>query len=213
MKKQMMFAASLTALISSTTMAGEVNKALKFNNDADITIHGYVDHIKNEREFRLRDEAGDKIEVDVTSNQSVTLKEGDAVTIVGKIDKDITGIDINASEVTVSKGFVESVNDIAKTIPGVSTTKAQAFNIADLPKNGMVKVSGTVTHVSNEKEFTVQDDTGSIDVDLKSSENAVLTKGARVTVIGNMDNNLLGKDINATEVHVISNAKEKPASK
>jgi uncharacterized protein YdeI (BOF family) len=204
MKHCFLYVAGVAALLSSTAMAANISvKTLP--DEGQVTINGVVDSVHNEREFTLRDNSG-KINVDIESSQSVVLKEGDEVTVTGKIDKDITGKDINASKVDVRKGIVQGVSDAVKGIPGVSTTSASAFNINSLPDNGMVKVTGTVTDVSGEKAFTLKDDTGTIDVDVESRQNAALTEGAKVTVIGNIDKGLLGKDIKATEVIVIADS-------
>lgn len=204
MKHYHLFAAAgMAALLSTTALAaGMTIKSLP--DEGTVTLHGTVDSVNNAHEFTLRDNTG-TINVDIATDHSVVLKKGDEVTVTGSIDKDITGKDINASNVTVSKGLVRGVSDAVKSIPGVSTTDAQAFNIRDLPDNGMVKVSGTVSDVDNEKEFTLKDETGSINVDIESDERAALAEGARVTVIGRIDSGLLGKDIKASQVIVTSN--------
>lgn len=170
-----------------------------------VTLSGTVESINNDREFTLRDQTG-TIDVDIESGQSMTLKKGDQVTVTGKIDDDITGTDINATRIEVSKGLTQDMNDAVKSIPGVSTGDAQAYNIKDLPDEGMVKISGTVSDVDNEKEFTLKDRTGSINIDVEAPESALVTEGAEVTVIGQVNSGMLGKDINATKVMVVANA-------
>jgi uncharacterized protein YdeI (BOF family) len=204
MKHSILYAVGAAALLSTSALAAGISiKTLP--DEGQVTLKGTVDKVNSEREFTLRDSSG-TINVDIESSQSVVLKEGDEVTVSGKVDKDITGKDINASNVQVNKGLAQGLKDTVKGIPGVSTTAASAFNIKNLPDNGMVKITGTVTDVSGEKEFTLKDDTGSIDVDVESSQNAALAEGARVTVIGNVDKGMLGKNINATEVIVIADA-------
>jgi uncharacterized protein YdeI (BOF family) len=63
-----------------------------------------------------------------------------------------------------------------------------------------------VIDIDNEKEFTLRDETGSINIDIVSAQNAALTEGAEVTVIGNVNNGMLGKSIDAKEVLIVSNA-------
>lgn len=209
MKSNAYLAAGIIVLFStpSLSLAGDISNIINLNNKSEITLNGYVDKIIDEREFRLRDDSGDKIGVDITSNESLSLKEGDPVTVSGTVDHGITRTNINAHEVTVKKTFAKGLSDAVRGLKGISTTDAQAFNISDLPHQGMVKISGTVVDVDNEKEFTVRDETGAINVDIISSQNAVVTKGAEVTVIGVVDNGLFSKCINATEVLVVSNSK------
>lgn len=206
MKKDIAIMGAGFAMLLSTTALATNEEVKKLPDDSVVTLSGTVDSVQNEREFTLRDTTG-TIGVDIKSNESVVLKAGDSVTVSGLVDKDITGTDINASDVYVHKGFTRSVSDALKSMPGVSTNDATAYYIKDLPKQGMVKLTGTVKDVDNEKEFTLQDDTGTINVDIESTENAALTKGAKVTVIGSIDDKLTGKDINAVKVLVLADAK------
>ncbi|MGE0754039.1 MAG: NirD/YgiW/YdeI family stress tolerance protein [Alphaproteobacteria bacterium] len=206
MSKALTAAAALTAVLLSGTALANNEYVKELPDKSILTVTGTVDSVDNEREFTLRDSTG-TIGVDIESNQSVVLKKGDTVTISGSVDKDITGTDINATDVYVHKGFTQSVSDTLKSIPGVSTTNASAYYIKDLPKEGVVKLTGMVADVDNEKEFTLRDDTGEINVDVESAANAALAKGAKVTVIGTVDSDLAGKDINAVEVIVVADAK------
>jgi Bacterial OB fold (BOF) protein len=146
-------AATAFALMSTSAMAGTV-AIHDLPDEGMVTLQGTVDSIQNEREFTLRDATG-TIDVDIESNQSLTLRKGDTVTLTGTIDKGVTGTDINASNVQVSKSMAQNVGDAIQSVPGVSTNTAQAYNIDSLPDEGMVKVSGTVSDVDNEKEFTL----------------------------------------------------------
>jgi uncharacterized protein YdeI (BOF family) len=196
--------ATAAALISATAMANMTNATIKKMEDkSQVTVTGTVDSVQNEREFTLRDSTG-TMEVDITSGQSVVLRDGQEVTVSGMLDKGLTGDAIAANDVQVHKGLMKSAGDAISSIPGVSTTNAQAYNIKDLPKEGFVKVSGTVSEVDSEKQFTLQDGTGSINVDIASSENAAITAGSEVTVIGNIQDGVLGKDIEATKVLVVA---------
>ncbi len=210
MKNHVFLAAGLAALLSTSALAGEVPSVEdieSLENKEEVTISGIVDSVENEREFTLRDAVGEKIGVDISSNESLALKKGDAITVSGTVDRDISGTDINAHTVSVSKPLVKGLKDAIRSVPGISTTDAQAFNISDLPSEGRVKVTGTVAEVDNEKEFTLRDKTGTVNVDVVSTQNAVVTKGAEVTVIGSIDSGAFGKDINATEVLIVENSK------
>lgn len=199
------FMAAAAALLSTSALAAATSTIDKLPDEGVVTLSGTVDSVENEREFTLRDATG-TIGVDIESNESVVLKEGDRVTVSGTVDRDLAGTDINASRVDVDKGFVEGMSDAVQSIPGVSTADAQAFNIESLPKEGMVKVTGTVSDVDNEQAFTLKDKTGSIDVDMASAEKAALTEGAEVTVIGLVDSGLMSRHLKASKVIVLANA-------
>lgn len=197
-------AAGLMALVSTSALAA-ITTVKSMNNGSQVNVTGTVESVQNEREFTLRDKTG-TINVDIESDQSVVLKEGDNVTVSGMVDKDLFGTDINASKVMVNKNMAEAVGDAIEGRTPISLEGATKYNINKLPKEGLVKVSGTVTEVDNEKEFTVKDSTGSIKVDVESAETAALTKGAEVTVIGYVDTNMFGKDINARKVLVVADS-------
>jgi len=202
--KPMMFA-GLSALLSGTALAADTTiKTLP--EKGTVSLSGTVASVENPREFTLRDATG-TIGVDISSSQSVVLKKGDKVTVNGVIDNDITGTDINATEVTVHKDMSEAIGDVIEGNTAISFEGATPYTIAQLPKEGLVKVSGTVTDVEDENAFTLKDSTGKIDVDMESSEAAALTKGASVTVIGYIDSGILGKDINAKKVLVVESAR------
>ncbi|MFW0778181.1 MAG: NirD/YgiW/YdeI family stress tolerance protein [Rickettsiales bacterium] len=206
MKKYTIYTIAGMAALTSTTVLANNMTIDNLPNKGMVTLNGTVESIDSEREFTLRDNTG-TIGVDIDSNQSLVLKKGDKVMVKGNIDQNLLGKDINATKVQVSKSIVEGMSDTVESIPGISTADAKAYNIGDLPKNGVVKVTGTVSDVDSEEEFTLNDDTGSIDVEMESSQRAALTKGAKVTVIGSLDSDLMGKEIDATKVIVIANAK------
>ena len=197
-------AAGLVALLSANALA-DLNSVRGMGDGSQVSITGTVDRVKNEREFTLRDNSG-SIDVDIESNQSVVLKQGDSVTVNGTVDRRLFGANINASRVTVNKNVAQAVSDAIEGHTPISFEGATPYDISTLPKQGLVKVSGTVTDVDNEKKFTVKDSTGSIKVKVESPETAALTKGAQVTVIGYVDNGLFRKDINARKVVVLADA-------
>lgn len=206
--KKPLMVAGLSALLAGTALAASGTTTIKnLPDEGQVSISGTVASVENAREFTLRDETG-TIGVDITSNQSVVLKKGDKVTVNGVIDSGITGTDINASNVTVHKDMSEAMGDVIEGNTAISFEGATTYKISQLPKEGLVKVSGTVSKVSSEEKFTLRDDTGNITVDMDSAaESAALTQGATVTVIGYVDSGILGKDINAKKVLVVENAK------
>lgn len=193
-------------LMCTSAMAANGTISIKDLPDGgEVSLTGTVDAIDNEREFTLRDSTG-AIDVEIKSAESVVLKKGDKVSVSGTIDKGLTSTEIDAKSVVVHKNISETIGEAIEGSTGVSIQGAESYHINNLPKEGMVKISGTVTEVDSEKEFTLKDSTGSIDIDVESSEAAALTKGAQVTVIGYVDNGMLGKDINATKVLVQADA-------
>jgi uncharacterized protein YdeI (BOF family) len=197
-------AAGLAALLSTSALAA-INNIRDLKDGSQVTLNGTVDSVQNEREFTLRDETG-KIGIDIKSGESVVLKAGDNVTVNGMVDKSLLGTDINARNVTVDKTIARAIGDTIEGNTSMSLEGATMYNIKSLPKEGLVKVSGTVTKVDNEKKFTVKDSTGSIKVDVKSAETAELAKGAQVTVIGYVDSGIFTKDIDARKVLVVADA-------
>ncbi len=196
--------AGLAALFSSSALAG-VSSVKELQDGSNVTLSGTVDAVDNEREFVLRDKTG-TIDVEIDAGQSVVLKKGDKVSVTGKLDKGFFNTDIESAKVDVEKSLSENVSDAIEAKTSLSLEGAEAYHIKDLPKEGLVKLSGTVTDVDNEKEFTIKDSTGSINVDVKSAESAQLTEGAEVTVIGYVDSGAMVKDINATKVLVTASA-------
>lgn len=202
---KMIAVGGFAALLSTSALAANV-MINQLPDSGTVTLSGTVSKVKNEKEFTLRDSSG-TVDVNIENGQSVVLKEGAKVSVNGTVDKGILGKDINASSVTVDKSMSEAVSEGIEKNTSMSMEGAQNFTISQLPKEGKVKISGTVTDVDNEKEFTLKDASGSIDVDLdESAESAALKQGAEVTVIGYVDNGMTGKDINATKVMVINEA-------
>lgn len=201
--KPLMFA-GLSTLLAGTALATDTTIKTLPEKGA-VSLSGTVASVENEREFTLRDKTG-TIGIDISSSQSVVLKKGDKVTVNGVIDNDITGTDINATDVTVHKDVSQAVGDVIEGNTAISFEGATSYKISQLPKEGLVKISGTVSEIDDETSFTLRDDSGKIDIDMESAESAALTKGATVTVIGYVDSGILGKDINAKKVLVIESA-------
>jgi uncharacterized protein YdeI (BOF family) len=223
MKNSAYIAAGIAALLSTSALAEEIASIADISNmknKSEITISGVVDSVENEREFTLRDKMDKTIDVNITSNESVTFKEGDSIKVSGTVDRGLIGTDINARsvEVEIDDELMSNAKDGAREMSGTSDNNAQlsksqlnnaqSFNIGQLPDAGTVKVTGQVTNVEDEKEFTLSDNTGSIKVDIISAENAAITKGAKVTVIGNVEKGMMGKGIEASEVMVISDTSQ-----
>lgn len=203
---------TLTALgiatLTATSALAATTEIKSLPKSGNVTLEGVVESVQNEREFTLRDNTG-KIGIDMPKNQSVVLKVGSRVTVSGEIDRDIAGVDINANRVDVHNGLAQAISDNIEGGNDMSLQGATAYEIKSLPDSGLVKVTGMVSDVDDERNFTVKDTTGKIDVKLTSAQTAALTEGARVTVIGRVDKGLTGKDLEASQVIVLANAKAK----
>lgn len=84
---------------------------------------------------------------------------------------------------------------------GMSTQKAQAGN---LPEMGKVQLSGQVKEVDNEKEFTLSDATGEVEINTANAIN--LEEGDQVIVIGHVNKGALGTEIDQAEVQFVTNS-------
>jgi uncharacterized protein YdeI (BOF family) len=192
------------ALVSTTALADNAG-IKKMKDGTKISVTGTVDSVQNEREFTLRDESG-IIPVKVQSNDAFTISAGEKVTVTGEVDKSLfRGTDIKANSVDVHKDLATTLGDAIDAHTPISVEGAKNYKISELPNSGMVKVSGTVYDVDNEKSFKLKDASGAVNIQLKSAESVALTEGAQVAVVGYMDKGALGRDINATRVVVISN--------
>lgn len=200
-------ALAIAALISLNTFEASAKEPTIRNlpKEGSVTISGIVQDIQSEREFTLKDASG-KIDVSIESNQSTVIAKGDDVTVTGKIESSVMGKYIAASSVDVKKGLSASLSDAIEGHTSISLDNAKKEKISNLPDEGLVKITGTVEDVDDEKNFTVKDSTGEIDVAIESEENAVITKGAAVTVIGYVDRGLLSKNILAKRVIVTADA-------
>lgn len=200
-KKTFLF--GMTFLLSTTAFADTI-LIKDLPKQGEVTISGIVSDINNEREFTLKDANGDKIDVDITSNQPIILKKGAKITVTGTIDKPLLGKkDINATLINTEQEAQQSLGDTIAAHTATSLEGAEIYQIKDLPEEGLVKVSGTVINVANEKEFTLTDQTGTIDIDLEGGVAAAVKKGTKVTVIGYIDKGVISKDINATRVIIL----------
>ncbi|MEJ0062675.1 MAG: NirD/YgiW/YdeI family stress tolerance protein [Alphaproteobacteria bacterium] len=194
--------AGIAALLPGLAHA-DVDAVKKQESGTAITIEGNVEKVSGERKFVLRDKSG-LIDVEIENNQSSVMKQGDSVTVTGMVHKGMLGTTIQASRVDVKQGMAQGLSDAIDSATDGATTKAQTVTVQTLPRTGMVRLLGTVDSVGNEKNFTLKDQTGRVNVKITSEEAAVLTQGAEVTVIGYVDTGLFSKNINAT--HVITRA-------
>ncbi len=176
----------------------------------NVTVSGQVKDMGSNREFTLSDESG-TIKVSIPADESVVMKNGDKVTVSGTVDSSFFGLigkHIDASLVEVNKNPGEAMSDSLRKDTGISVDQAKTEQISHLSSQGMVKLSGTVADVIGPKSFTLEDGTGAITINMQSDENLALAKGAKVTLVGYVEEGMLGKDIRAT--HVIITSADQP---
>lgn len=202
----LMAAALLMASLPSIVGAETLIKNLP--DKGTVALVGIIDKVVGDREFVLRDPSG-TIDVKITSNQSVVIKPGEKVNLIGSVSNSFLGLadkSIDAVDVKVEQGPAATVTNALAATTGVSVDAAKTVKIDELPPQGMVRILGTVDSVGGPKNFTLKDASGSVDVDVESGENVALQKGAEVIVIGYVDKGLLSKSIRATRVIVSDNA-------
>ena len=207
-----MLIAGITALLSTTALADATSASVSnAPNGGPVTLSGTVEDFDNAHSFTLRDNSG-TVKVDLSAAKSVVLKNGETVDVTGTVNKGVLGTTVVATSINEDKAVGQQIGEAIDSVTGQDAAgSAKVVNIRSLPKTGLVKVTGMVESVSNQKKFTLKDSTGHVDVNITSGESASLNKGAQVTVVGHVDNGILSKSINATEVDVQSNGT--PATK
>lgn len=206
---------SLTVLLATASVLGFIAQASAAVSELDtytirdlkpgkqVKIMGAIKEVENEREFTLQDQYG-TIRVELQPGISAVLEKGAVVTVNGTLDKGLIGADINADNVVVHKTPAQIAQDAIEGATLISFEGAAAYQIEGLPDEGTVKISGLVTEVDSEEKFTVEDETGAINVEMNSDQRAALAIGSEVTVIGTIKDGLMRKEISASKVIVIS---------
>jgi uncharacterized protein YdeI (BOF family) len=199
-----MVIAGIVALSSTAALAATAVAIKDSPNGAEVTLSGTVEDFDSQHAFMLRDASG-TVKIDLTSAKPMVLKDGEAVSVTGRVNHTVLGTDVVARNVSEDKGVGQQIGEAIDSVTGQDAAgSARVVTIQSLPNSGLVKLNGMVDSVASEKKFTLKDSTGHIDVSIKSAESASLKKGVEVTVIGNVDNGILGKKIVATEVDVRS---------
>jgi uncharacterized protein YdeI (BOF family) len=164
-----------------------------------VRLNGTVEAVQGKRDFILRDDSG-HIEINLTSHEKIALTKGAEVTVSGRINRGLMGVNIDASSVTLRSKSEQAAAE--KPLDSGLAAKAPAYTVATLPETGFVKVTGTVTTSENDREFVMKDATGLVDVSVADADASKVMKGSRVTVIGSVDRGVLGKDISASRIVV-----------
>lgn len=196
--------AGVTAFLSTSALAADATTMMikDLPSNGEVTLSGIVEDFDNEHAFMLRDSSG-TVKIDLSSAKPMVLKNGERVSVTGSVNHTILGTNVVARDVDEDKGVGQVIGEAIDSVTGQDAAgSAQVVTISALPDAGFVKINGMVDSVSSARKFTLKDQTGKVDVHIKSGESASLKKGVEVAVIGNVDKGLLGKAINATEVNV-----------
>lgn len=109
-----------------------------------------------------------------------------------------------ASPVLAAEGLSEKADKAAHQ----AKDAVAGTSISNLGESGDVTVSGTVSYVDSlDNEFTVKDDTGSIDVEQQGKLNVAV--GDKVTVTGAVSEDMGEKEIAASKVTVDKKGEDK----
>jgi uncharacterized protein YdeI (BOF family) len=163
-----------------------------------VTVRGTVQRLLDEDEFRIADDTG-RLRVYVGWRNRVPAKPGDVITVTGLMDDDLLPLrrELYASLITAADGrtidltgssprVVES--EQAELKPGAQTRKASddqpIVAIAALQPDEIVAVRGVVSAITDQSEFRLVDESGSIRVYVGWDGFAPAAEGETLTVIG-----------------------------
>ncbi len=168
------------------------------------TISGHVTAILDTDEFRLEDASG-SVRVYVGWQNTMGVRTGDAVTVVGTLDDEPWPLpaEFYAEAVTLSEGRLVELPretsalsardaDAATSKPvtaasNVDTSPAVMSRIADVRAYDTVLLRGVVERITDEDEFRLRDDSGSIGVYIGWRNAMPVAAGERISVIGIVD--------------------------
>lgn len=158
------------------------------------TISGRVTGILDDDKFRVEDASG-SVRVYVGWQNRVGVRVGDAITVVGTLDDQPWPIpaEFYASTITLADGRVVDLGgepsprgDDRPAAPQSSTPTATS-RIADVRPYDTVLLRGTVERVTDEDEFRLRDDSGSIGVYIGWRNAMPVAAGDVISVAGLVD--------------------------
>lgn len=180
------------------------------------TISGRVVAIIDEDEFRIQDDSG-SVRVYVGWQNRVGVSVGETLTIAGMLDDDPWPIpaEFYASAITRGDGGVidlrgaetgQTTGSGATTGPGaeMGATPAQTSRIADIRPYEIVRIEGVVDRITDEDEFRIRDDSGSVRVYIGWKNAMPVSAGDRVAVTGIVDANAPGGILREVYAHAIT---------
>jgi len=161
------------------------------------TIRGRVARILDSDEFRLEDESG-SVRVYLGWKNRLRLNAGDLVTVAGVLDDDPWPIrpEFYASAITFADGrTVETAGETSgQAEPGPATggeaapaPRVRTSRIDDLRPYEVVRIEGVVERITDEDEFRIRDDSGSVRVYIGWRNQMPVARGERVSVVGIVD--------------------------
>ena len=187
-----------SAAPQSSDQAAGVTPIANLQRNQVVTIQGAVEAIRDEDEFVLQDSTGS---VTVwTGGMMFPVSPGETLTVTGFVDNDII-LEVYAQEITRVSGEVTAVTrpgrDSGSAAEATEATEApQSLTAGDLTPIGslvrgsFVTIAGRVDRVTDEDEFVLRDDTGSVKI-WTGGVFFPVSAGDQVTVRGFVDEDLL----------------------
>ncbi len=164
------------------------------------TISGRVTGILDTDEFRVEDSSG-SVRVYVGWQNRVGVRVGDVVTVVGMLDDEPWPIpaEFYADAITLADGVAinlrsrapvghaSETGDASSTSTATDATPSVPSRIADIRPYDTVLLRGTVERLTDEDEFRLRDESGSIGVYIGWRNPMPVTVGEAVSVVGIVD--------------------------
>ncbi len=83
-------------------MVNSVADALKVKDDTRVELTGYLVKSLGDEEYLFRDNSGDvKVEIDDDLWHGITVSDSTKVTLIGEVDKDIFGTEIDVEQINL----------------------------------------------------------------------------------------------------------------
>ena len=183
-----------SATEASESAAG-VSPIANLQRNQVVTIQGVVDAIRDEDEFVLHDSTGSATVW--TGGMMFPVQPGETLTVTGFVDNDII-LEVYAQEITRESGEVTAITRPQDGSVGVpeatkapqSTPASDLTAIGNLVRGTFVTIAGSVERVTDEDEFILRDNTGSVKI-WTGGVFFPVNQGDQVTVRGFVDEDLL----------------------
>ena len=140
--------ALLPILLTTATYAAQPPAQNDGNNNGAITILGNVQGINNHHEFVLQSPDG-SFNVQMTTNQSLNLQQGEAVVVSGTLQNGYGLPVIKATTVRSKRDRGAALNKALKSLPNSTTNLSTAHKIRPRPPQQIGATSDTLTNHDN----------------------------------------------------------------
>jgi len=163
------------------------------------TVRGRISRILDTDEFRLEDETG-SIRVYIGWRNRLPARVGDTVTVSGVVDDDPwpMRLELYADTITPERGDAIILHGHDHSAPPVrgdrpadldraTDVRLERTLIAEVQPYDTVLIRGVVDRITDEDEFRLQDDSGSIRVYVGWRNRVPAAEGETVTVVGTVD--------------------------